>query len=135
MHPNPGSDNRCALMFSFLNQLLVPVSIEYVYSFQKKTATMKKWSTLLLSITIFATAFSQTGAEREEAKRVILGDRKGSTSYPKSGNDRDVISDRDDRTVYGRTSRRYPGQYPTVYGGSREQRMYEINQTYDANIF
>ena len=96
---------------------------------------MKRWSTLLLSLTLFATAFAQTNAEREEAKRVILGDRKGSTSYPKSRNDRDVISDRDDHPVYSKTSRRYPGQYPTVYGGSREQRIYEINREYDAKIY
>lgn len=96
---------------------------------------MKKIRTLLLSVTLVTTAFAQTGAEREEAKRVILGERKNSTSYPKSGNDRNVILRGDDRTVYGGRSSRYPQRYPTTYGTSRERQIYEINRAYDARIY
>lgn len=95
---------------------------------------MKRISTLLLFIILFSTAIAQTDAEREEAKRMILGERKGA-AYPKSGNDRDVILGRDNRTVYGGTNRRYPKRYPTTYGTSRERRLYEINREYDAKIY
>lgn len=94
---------------------------------------MKRISTLLLSVTLFTTAFAQTDAEREEAKRVILGERKSSTSYPRSGDDRDVIYD-DNRTVYGGKNSRYPERYPTTYS-SKERRIYEINREYDAKIY
>jgi hypothetical protein len=88
---------------------------------------MKYILTLLLSSLLVTATFAQTDAEKEEAKRVILGDKKGTTTYPKSG---------DDRTVYGGRNERYPQQYPARYPTtSRERRIYEINREYDAKIY
>jgi len=87
---------------------------------------MKQIFTLLFSITTFTTVFAQTRAEREEAKRVILGERKESTSYPASN---------DNRTVYRDRSNQYPQPYPTNAGATRERQSYEINREYDAKIY
>lgn len=90
---------------------------------------MKHILTLLFSSLLITTAFAQTDADREEAKRVILGEKK--TSYPNPGDGRDVVLGGDNRTVYGGTER-YPQRYPTA---SREQRMYAINRDYEAKIY
>ncbi len=95
---------------------------------------MKTILTLLFSFIALSTVFAQTDAEREEAKRVILGEKRGSTSKPKTGNDREVISGGEDRTVYGERDRRYPDRYPTNTSTSRERKVYEINREYDAKI-
>lgn len=100
-----------------------------IYVQLKKTDTMKKFSTLLFAIALFTTAFAQTDAEREEAKRIILGDRDVAASYPGDRTDRDIYSS-DSRTVYRKDSRRHPASY----GNSRERRIYEINREYDAKI-
>ena len=54
-----------------------------------KPLTMKQLVTLALSFFVIATGFAQTSAEREEARRIILGHKKGST--PESKESRDVI--------------------------------------------
>jgi len=106
-----------------------------IRSLKQKAVHMKYILTLLFTVTLFTAAFAQTDAEREEARRIIFGDKKGSTSYPKSGDDRNVILGGDDRTVYGGTERRYPERYPATTGSSRERRIYEINRAYDAKIY
>lgn len=95
---------------------------------------MKTLFTLLLSTIIISSAFAQTDAQKEEVKRVILGEKKGPTSTPKTGDDRNVILG-DDRTVYGERGSRYPERYPTTSGTSRERRIYEINREYDEKIY
>src|SRR5215218_3661002 len=90
---------------------------------------MKNILTLLVCSLFVTAAFAQTDAEKEEAKRVILGEKKSSTSTSKTGDDKSVILGGDDRTVYGKTDRRYP-----TTSTSREQRIYEINREYDAKI-
>jgi hypothetical protein len=88
---------------------------------------MKYILTLLVSALLVTTTFAQTEAEKEEAKRVILGEKKGTTTYPKPD---------DDRTVYGGRNNRYPQQYPQRYPTtSRERRISEINREYDAKIY
>lgn len=87
---------------------------------------MKKIFALLVSFVIVATGFAQTGTQKEEAKRIILGERKGSASNPFPG---------DDRTVYGERGNRYPERYPNVSVSTRERQMYEINRAYNAKIY
>jgi hypothetical protein len=95
---------------------------------------MKQILTLLVAVLVAATTFAQTDAQKEEAKRVILGEKKGTTPYPNTGNDRDVIlGGGDNRTVYGGSN--YPQRYPSTSGTSREQRIYDINREYDAKIY
>src|SRR6476469_10825458 len=70
---------------------------------------MKKILTLFVALLAITSVFAQ----RDESRRVILGD---------------------DRTVYGGNNH-YPQQYPQTYPTtSREQRIYEINREYDARI-
>lgn len=95
---------------------------------------MKTILTLFISFITIST-FAQSDAEREEAKRVILGERKGSTSTPKQDEDRDIILGGDNRTVYGDRNRRYPESYPTTSGTARERQVYEINRAYDQKIY
>jgi hypothetical protein len=92
---------------------------------------MKAILTLLFSALLTTTVFAQTNAEREEAKRVILGERRNDPNTPNSDNDRDVVLRDNDRTVYGSRGSRYP----ETYGKSRERRIYEINRAYDAKIY
>jgi hypothetical protein len=97
-----------------------------------KTVRMKKTSILLLSLSVATAAFAQTETQKEEAKRVILGGKKETSTpapAPKTGDGRTVILG-GDRDVYGenRTS------YPTSNGSTREQRINEINRDYDAKI-
>lgn len=93
---------------------------------------MKTILTLAFAIAFSTTLFAQKDAGKEEMKRVILGEKKGSTSYPKSGDERDVYGGRDDRTVYGNErNRRYEER--DLYG-SRERQIYEINRRYDIKI-
>lgn len=91
---------------------------------------MKNIITLLLSFTLVTAAFAQTETQREEAKRVILGEKKSSTSTSTSKESRGVILGGDNRTT---TGERYPKSYPT--SSSREQRIAEINREYDAKIY
>ena len=101
-------------------------------TFNAKKIRMKNILTLLVCSLFVSAAFAQTDAQKEEAKRVILGPKTTSTS--KTGDDKSVIlGGGDDRTVYGETDRRYPQRYPST-ATSREQRIYDINRTYDAKI-
>ena len=92
---------------------------------------MKTILTLLLSFGVFAAAFAQTDAEKEEAKRVILGERKVSGPVARRDDDRTIILGGDDRTVYGKRSNRYP----QTYGSSRERQIVEINRAYNEKIY
>jgi len=87
---------------------------------------MKNILTLLFSLMLVTAAFAQTDAQRDEAKRVILGEKKGSSTSSKTDEGRSVVLGRDNRTVYGE-------RYPTTT--SREQRINEINRAYDAKIY
>jgi hypothetical protein len=91
---------------------------------------MKNILALFLSLMLVTAAFAQTDAQKEEAKRVILGEKKGSSTPSKTDDGRSVILGGDNRTVYGS---RYPEHYPTTT--SREQRINEINRAYDAKIY
>ena len=93
-----------------------------------KPLTMKQLVTLALSFFVIATGFAQTSAEREEARRIILGQKKGST--PESKESRDVILGGDNRRVY---DERYPESYPNS-GSSRSAEVEGINREYDAKI-
>lgn len=93
-----------------------------------KPLTMKQLVTLALSFFVIATGFAQTSAEREEARRIILGQKKGST--PESKESRDVILGGDNRRVY---DERYPESYPNS-GSSRSAEVERINREYDAKI-
>lgn len=88
---------------------------------------MKMIIPLLLSFITVTTVFAQTDAQKEEAKRVILGEKRGSTSTPKTSDNRDVILGGDDRTVNGERGSRYPANT-----GTKEQQIYEINREYEA---
>ena len=81
---------------------------------------MKNILALLLSFMVVTAAFAQT--QRDEAKSVILGRKKTTTSTSKSEESRNVILGRSDR---------YPSTYPA---SSRAQRIAEINREYDAKI-
>ena len=90
---------------------------------------MKNTTFLLLSFSIATAGFAQTDAKKEEAKRVILGGKKEtSTPAPETGDGRTVILG-GDRDVYGENRTSYPNT-----SGTREQRIYEINRAYDAKI-
>ena len=69
---------------------------------------MKKLLTLLIAATAFASAHAQT--DRDEARRVVLGQPKGTSTNSKTS--RDVILGGDNRT-------NYPNTYPS--GSRREQ--------------
>lgn len=101
-------------------------------TFNHKYVRMKNILTLLICTLLVSAAFAQTQAQKEEAKRVILGPKK--TSTPTSGDDRSVILGGDNHTVYGEGDPRYPDRYPST-ATSREQRIYEINREYDAKIY
>ena len=62
---------------------------------------MKALLTLLVSFTLFTTAFAQNNAQRDEARRVILGDRNNPYS---NDNGRDVVINRGNRDEIGRAS-------------------------------
>ena len=103
-------------------------------TFNAKKIRMKNILTLLVCSLFVRAAFAQTDAQKEEAKRVILGPKKTSTSTSKTGDDKSVIlGGGDNRTVYGETDPHYPQRYPST-STSREQRIYDINRTYDAKI-
>ncbi|HUQ96314.1 MAG TPA: hypothetical protein VM010_01530 [Chitinophagaceae bacterium] len=75
----------------------------------------------LLSLVTFTTTFAQT-SDRDEAKRVILGERRDADTrkeYPA-----------DNRTVYGDRNDRYPD----TYGTKRNREMNETNRDYDQKI-
>jgi hypothetical protein len=93
---------------------------------------MKKILTLLVCTLVVSATFAQTDAQKEEAKRVILGPKK--TSSTKTSDDRSVILGGDDRTVYGEPGSRYPNRYPST-STSRDQRINDINRAYDAKIY
>ncbi|MFN2458281.1 MAG: hypothetical protein ABR502_08790 [Chitinophagaceae bacterium] len=97
---------------------------------------MKKILLLLISFGGFASLFAQSNPEMEEAKRVILGNKKNSrTSEERRTSDRnkdprDVVLGRD-RRVYDESGRRYPDNYPY---GSRDAQIEQVNREYDAKI-
>lgn len=89
---------------------------------------MKKILTLLIAASAFFSAQAQT--DRDEARRVILGDGNGGGSngknYP-SGNGRDVILGGG-----GNNNGSYPNNYPS--NGSRQNQVDQVNREYDAKI-
>ena len=92
---------------------------------------MKKIITLLLTIGAFTSVFAQTQADKDEARRVILGQPKNKTSYP-TQDGRNVILGSDGRRVYGDNGSRYPDSYPN---GSAQQQIDQINREYNNKIY
>jgi hypothetical protein len=88
---------------------------------------MKQTITLLIAVFAIATVHAQTS--RDEARKVILGQGKGSTST--SGNGRDVILGGGNNGDTYPTS--YPGNYPS--SGSRQGQTDQVNREYDAKIW
>jgi hypothetical protein len=80
---------------------------------------MKKILTLLIAVGAFVTLQAQS---REEARRVILGDRKDNGSYG-GRNDRDVVLGRNES-----------GRYPGGYSSDRQYQVDQINREYDNKI-
>ncbi|HVG41131.1 MAG TPA: hypothetical protein VM888_05920, partial [Chitinophagaceae bacterium] len=91
---------------------------------------MKKIITLLVSFGAFTTLFAQDTRDMEEAKRVILGAPRKTTSPTQ--NPKDVVLG-GDRRVYDESGRRYPDTYPN--GSSRDAEINNINREYDAKIY
>ncbi|MFN2437557.1 MAG: hypothetical protein ABR503_00045 [Chitinophagaceae bacterium] len=85
---------------------------------------MKKILNLFICAAAFA--FAQAQTPQEEARRVILGERKTS-DRDRSPNERDIILG-DDRRVHDERASRYPNS------STREQRIYEVNREYDAKV-
>jgi hypothetical protein len=88
---------------------------------------MKKIVTLLITAAAFSSSFAQS-SEMEEAKRIVLGERKDSRSTSPSTDPRDVVLGRDERRVYDRKDTRYPTST------SSRSRTEQINREYDAKI-
>jgi hypothetical protein len=89
---------------------------------------MKKVVTLLITVAAFGSSFAQSN-DMEEARRIVLGERKDSrSSYP--NDPRDVVLGSDERRVYDRRDDRYPNRYPTTSRSRTEQ----INREYDTKI-
>jgi len=86
---------------------------------------MKQLITLLIASCTFVALKAQTS--KDEARRVILGQEKGSSST--SGNGRDVILGGGNGTTYPNS---YPNNYPT---GSRQAEIDQVNREYDAKIW
>jgi hypothetical protein len=80
---------------------------------------MKKLFILVITFGIFTTLFAQSTSEMEEAKRVILGQKKNSRT-----NDGQTRRD-DDRRVNEEN-----GRYP----GSREAEIERVNREYETKI-
>lgn len=91
---------------------------------------MKTTLTLFFSF-LLCSAFAQYDAQRDDARRVILGERRDESSKRNDG--RDVIVRDDNRTVYNDWNNRYPDRYQT-YGTSRERTVYQINRAYNEKI-
>ena len=87
---------------------------------------MKQTITLVIAVFAIATVHAQTS--RDEARRVILGQGKGSTSTSRNG--RDVI------LGGGNNGNTYPSSYPDNYptSGSRQGQADQVNREYDAKI-
>ncbi len=96
-----------------------------------KLVTMKKIITLIICFSTATTLFAQGTREMEDAKRVILGAPRKSTTP--SQNPKDVILGGDNRKVYGDNRNGYPQDYPN--GSTRESQIYNINRDYDAKIY
>ena len=88
---------------------------------------MKKIVTLALAVASLAAVQAQTS--KEEARRVILGESKGSPKNTPNQNPRDVI------LGGGSNEGKYPDAYPRRYpSGSSEARIDQVNREYDAKI-
>jgi hypothetical protein len=83
---------------------------------------MKRIVTLLIAASAFSSLFAQSD-DMEEARRVVLGEKKDSRSTYPSDNSKDV--------VLGPSDRRYPNGYPST---SRTSRADRIDRDYDAKI-
>jgi Domain of Unknown Function (DUF1542) len=85
---------------------------------------MKKIITLFIAAAAVLSVNAQTS--KDEARKVILGQEKGSSST--SRNDRDVI-------LGGGNETNYPDSYPDNYpDGSRDAQVNQVNREYDAKI-
>lgn len=83
---------------------------------------MKTILTLLMATITFVGINAQS---REEARRVILGDRKGNETYDR----------RNDDVVWNGNNSRYPTYPNGDYESERENRIYQINREYNATIY
>ena len=90
---------------------------------------MKKIATLLITAAAFSSSFAQSN-DMEEARRIVLGERKDSRSSSPSNDPRDVVLGSGDRRVYDRRDNRYPDNYPSTTRSRTER----VNREYDAKI-
>jgi len=90
---------------------------------EQKNLIMKQILTLLIFIAAFASIQAQT--PQEEARRVILGQKKTNNENG-SPNGRDIILG-GDRRVYDERGSRYPN-------GTREQSIDQVNREYDTKV-
>jgi hypothetical protein len=88
---------------------------------------MKKIVTLLITAAAFSSSFAQSN-DIEEAKRIVLGERKDSRSTSPSSDPKDVVLGSDGRKVYDPRDTRYPT------GTTSRSRTEQINREYDAKI-
>jgi hypothetical protein len=88
---------------------------------------MKKMVTLLITAAAFSSSFAQSN-DMEEAKRVVLGERKDSRTTSPSNDPRDVVLGSDGKRVYNHKNTRYPS------GSTTRSRTEQINREYDAKI-
>lgn len=90
---------------------------------------MKKLAILLITTFAIGNLFAQSN-DMEEARRIVLGERKDSRSSYPNNDAKDVVLGRDDRRVYDERNSRYPNRYPTTSRSRTEQ----VNREYDAKI-
>lgn len=83
---------------------------------------MKTILTLLMATCAFVTLHAQSN---EEARRVILGNRKEAGTYDRRADD----------VVWNGNNNRYPTYSNGGYGSDRENRIDQINREYDAKIY
>lgn len=87
---------------------------------------MKRIVTLLITAVAFSSSFAQSSEDMEEARRIILGDRKDTRTSSPSSDPKDVVLGPNDRRVYDRRDTRYPS--------TSSSRTEQINREYDAKI-
>lgn len=74
---------------------------------------------------VAGTFVSSHAQSREEARRVILGDRRDNGTYDR----------RNDDFAWNGNDGRYPAYPNSGYGSEREHQIYQINREYDATIY
>lgn len=87
---------------------------------------MKRLVTLLITAAAFSSSFAQSSEDMEEARRIILGERKDDRTSSPTKDQKDVVYGPNDRRVYDRRDTRYPS--------TSSSRSEQINREYDTKI-